>query len=204
MTELSHDEWLKLIFSNTGSPAFCNAPQEPNRPVLQDPPDPNTQIAVVEYGYLCDPNWEPEELPTCREYWDFDGLPPEKQAERLMETAGYDESLLEQEFDIVKPINGWDAEIIAELEVLLGHHLDEPIDPEYISPHDRLHSGPYAIGAYLLLELPEEEQERLGLWVMEGDQPGSDFCGVRFDGDVAELNRALKENGINLFVQDSV
>lgn len=55
--------------------------------------------------------------------------------------------------------------------------------------------------ACLLEQLPVEECGRLGLWLVEGECPGNDFCGVRFKGNVGELNEALARHGINAIVQ---
>ena len=54
----------------------------------------------------------------------------------------------------------------------------------------------------MLDHLPAEEHERLGLRLVEGLSPGNDnFCGVRFRGNVDELNEALARHGINVVVR---
>ena len=52
--------------------------------------------------------------------------------------------------------------------------------------------------------LPWEDVRDLNLTLVEGDVPGSNFCGVRYDGDLDELNRGLAGRGINLIIQGGV
>jgi len=41
---------------------------------------------------------------------------------------------------------------------------------------------------------------RLGLELIDGDHPGSDFVGIAFRGNVTELNRELEQLGMNLII----
>ena len=58
----------------------------------------------------------------------------------------------------------------------------------------------YADGVRLYGSLPREEAMELSLYLVEGDCPGNDFCGVYFDGDLVELNAGLACYGINVIV----
>ena len=90
----------------------------------------------------------------------------------------------------------------SRIELELGGILDEPIDADLMTFDELLRHGPHVPGAYVLDHLPAEEQERLGLKLVEGLSPGNDnFCGVRFRGDVGELNEALARHGINVVVR---
>ena len=75
------------------------------------------------------------------------------------------------------------------------------LDPESASPYQALKYGPYAIGEQVLSVLSEAEQRRLGLCLVEGDCPGSSFCGVRFTGDVVELNKLLDQRDLHLLIR---
>jgi hypothetical protein len=204
MTDVTRRDFLKIAFG-TISVAAISGPMaaiwpagERNRQVVEP------WRVVVEHGYLCDPDWSPDGWPTCREHWDYDSLSHDDRAEQLLQYAGYDAQLLDDEYGIEVPDGGWDDNSLAELEAALGGSLDGPVSSDRLSFHEHLWLGPYAVGAHLLGELPAEECDRLGLWLVEGEHPGSDFCGVRFDGDVMELNAALASHGINVVIGDVI
>ena len=50
----------------------------------------------------------------------------------------------------------------------------------------------------MLAELGDEKAKEIGLHLVEGEHPGSSFCGVAFDGGISELNQALARQGLNL------
>jgi len=51
-----------------------------------------------------------------------------------------------------------------------------------------------------LSEIFDEDASRLGLELIDGDHPGSDFVGIAFRGNVTELNRELEQLGMNLII----
>ena len=78
--------------------------------------------------------------------------------------------------------------------------LDSDIRFEDMSPWNAAQYTEYADGVRLYDSFSLEESMELNLSLVEGDSPGSDFCGVYFTGDVEELNQALQSRGINIVV----
>ena len=74
-----------------------------------------------------------------------------------------------------------------------------------MSPWGAAQYTEYGNGIRLHDALPYEDVRDLNLTLVEGDVPGSNFCGVRYDGDFEEdfdnLNRGLAGRGINLIIQ---
>ena len=50
-------------------------------------------------------------------------------------------------------------------------------------------------------ELSSEDADQLGLYLIEGDTPGSSFAGVQVQTKPQELNRELQKLGINMQVE---
>ena len=161
-------------------------------------------IVSVEDGYLVDPTWDPEIWPTYREHLDYASLSVEEKAEQLITLfSGYDGDAegLEADLEISMPKGGWDDASLIQLEKEFGDSLDDSVDAQHLGFWQNLTLGPHAVGAYLLDQLPDAEQQRLGLVLVEGEYPGSDFCGVWFDGNLDELNESLALHGLNVIVK---
>ena len=78
--------------------------------------------------------------------------------------------------------------------------LDSHIEPDDMSPWNAAQYTEYGAGILLYESLPFENTMELNLNLVEGDCPGSNFCGVHFSGDVEELNNGLRSLGVNLHV----
>ena len=165
------------------------------------PPDP-WFVDIDEEGYLFAEDWDGGDWPTHREYREYDWMSIDEKVQHLLELNWLDEESLLEQHQISKPGGGWDAEVLTRLESVLGAFLDEPVSRGDMSPDDQFRYSRYGVGELVLDRFSLDEQDKLGLWLVEGDSPGSDFTGVRFDGDIAELNRALAKRGANIVVRD--
>ena len=76
--------------------------------------------------------------------------------------------------------------------------LDSSVDLESLSFRELAMTSEYWVGILLFEELDYETQNELRLRLVEGEYPGSTFCGVRFDGLTDELNAELFRRGINI------
>jgi len=204
MTTLNRRDFLKIALGTVSAAALSGPlalvwPEEArSRPVAEP------WLIDLEDGYLVDNAWADDDWPTYREHWDYDWLSIDEKVKQLLTYAGYgDERELFINFEqISKPRSGWHQRALARIEKEIGGILDEPIDPDLMTFDDLMRHGPHVPGTYVLDHLPPEEQERLGLKLVEGLSPGNDnFCGVRFKGDVDELNEALARHGINVVVR---
>ena len=202
MTDISRREFLKIAFGTVSATALSGPlalawpPEAHARPVAE------AWRVGLSGGYLFDDEWteDASDWPTHRDHWDYDCLAIDEKIECLLDHHGYDEQALFEDHLISKPRSGWHERALTRIEEAFGDVLDEPIAPDLMSPHERLWRGPYGVGTHLLEELPPDEVDRLGLWLVEGECPGSDFCGVRFEGDLADLNETLARHGINVHV----
>ena len=203
MTNLNRRDFLKIAFGTVSAAALSGPlalvwPEEArSRPVAEP------WLIDLEDGFLVDRAWVDDDWPTYREHWDYDWLSIDAKIKQLLTYAGYDDDRqLFNEHLISKPRSGWHQRALARIELELGGILDEPIDADLMTFDELLRHGPHVPGASVLDHLPAEEQERLGLKLVEGLSPGNDnFCGVRFRGDVGELNEALARHGINVVVR---
>lgn len=174
----SRREFLKIAFTTVSSVAVANPifgellPESEPRAIA-----PAYKIAIDESGYLYDPDFD-FVLPTWREMLEqelnLSSLSEKKAQEALLQWQGYD------------------AE---ETEYLPD--LDEEVDPQWcIRQWFRDHSE-WTIGFDLYDSLDEEAAERLGLVVIDGEHPGSDFLAVKAR-DAEELQERLWREGINV------
>lgn len=159
-------------------------------------------VDIDEEGYLFAEDWDGGDWATHREYREYDWMSIDEKVQHLLELNWLDEESLLERHQIRKPEGGWDVEVLARLESALGGFLDEPVSRGDMSPDDQFRHSRYGAGGRVLDQFSLDEQDKLGLWLVEGDSPGSDFTGVRFDGDIAELNRALARCSANIIVRD--
>ena len=62
---------------------------------------------------------------------------------------------------------------------------------------ERLENSWYWIGAWLYDNLPADALQRLNLDYVEGGQPDSSFCAVRYTGSLEKINTVLITCGMN-------
>lgn len=202
MANVTRREFLKITFGTASAAALSGPltlvlPKEAHSRPVAEP-----RLIDLEDGYLVDGEWDESMFPTYREQWGYDTLSIKEKVETLLDHWGYDEKTLAQDYEIIRPPKGWDAQSIAEIESTFGDLLDDQVDTEDLSFNDQLRYGPYSVGKDVLDVFNQEEQKELGLWIVEGEHPGSDFCGVRFAGDIDELNEALARHGVNIRVRN--
>lgn len=182
-------------------------PDKPQALPGQDASPPTTPpepwfVDVDEEGYLFAKDWDGGDWPTRREHYEYDWMSIDEKVQHLLEHNCLDEESLLEQHQICKPEGGWDAALLAHLESLLGRFLDEPVSRGEMCPDDQFRHSWYGVGGLVLDQFSLDEQDRLGLWLVEGEHPGSDFTGVCLDGDIGELNRALAKRGANIVVRD--
>ena len=108
----------------------------------------------------------------------LNGLPEEEQVRLLAEWLGIDDP---EELDSC------------------GLGLDDQVDAERVSPHWLAENSEWRAGLELVEQLDADARKRLGLVLIEGEHPGSDFVAVRCDKP-GVLQEALLREGINIAV----
>ena len=96
-----------------------------------------------------------------------------------------------------------EEELHSAVEWLEKEHkdwLDANADHDELSTWDLQHWGRHAIGFHLLEELPDEEIRKLGLAIVDGDHPGSNFYAVHCEASAGELAVAVARAGMNIVV----
>jgi hypothetical protein len=185
-TQVSRREFLKIIFAT--APAVALAHQLPfwpdserSRPISEP-----AEIGRDEYDYLVDPggidfgSW-----PTRQGYFELDDASDEeihKWATQEQDISG-----------IVSDPENWS---VSEIRCWL----EENVELDEISRYAAAEICGYGDGIALYEKLGRERAEDLGLQLVDGCHPGSDFLGVNCSWEVAEVNQALLENGLNLVV----
>ena len=150
------------------------------------------KLALDDYNYLVDPyfDYNPQ-LPTYREFLSLENLTNSELKDALKDdTWRFEQHLKDPDNWSIHEIQGW---------------LEESIGFDDMSPWNAAQYTEYGNGIRLYDALPYEDVRDLNLTLMEGEVPGSNFCGVRYDGDFEEdfdnLNRGLAGRGINLIIQ---
>lgn len=208
---LSRRQFLRILFETAPAaallathPALADAsalqhewPKEKEELPRHDP----IIIELDEDRYLIDPDFEYDDLPTFAQYYNVGEMDDQQRIEFYLEHFDSDP------FDVVAKELELDVDELYELEeldpahvhILDAHYsswLDEPME-DLGFYENALHSE-YWVGIELLEQLGYEHGAGLGLRLIEGDCPGSSFCGVRYDGDPDVLNAQLYQFGINL------
>jgi hypothetical protein len=197
--DLTRRNFLQVVLSTMPVVAFSGPLSSIWPSEKRSKPVAKPYLMNIEYGYLTDPSWEYDEakLPGIRENR-YDGLGLEERLQFFLNWVGEEEDI---EAITGRPVAEWSEADAEVLEDKFADRLDGPEDPEYFTMEDSLRYGPHRAGADLLEALGEEEAYQLGLVLVEGDRPGSSFCGVHFDGDVDDLNHALAKEGLNMVVE---
>lgn len=182
-TEISRRDFIKIAFGTVSAAVLSDPSLAQLLPpgVADLPICPAYPIAIDPSGYLYDPTFD-FVLPSYREMLSKDlslsGLPEEEQIRLFAEWLGID-----------------DPEKLYDYHL----HLDDQVDPESCSPHWLAESSEWHTGLELYEQLDEGARERLGLFLVDGEHPGSDFMAVRCDKPDT-LQEALLREGINVKV----
>ena len=185
--QINRRDFIKFVFGTASAAAVSGAlPLWPTNAMARPVAEP-VRLIVDDYNYLVDPYYDfNPNLPTYREFLSLEGLSKRRLKEALEEDYWRFEHLLKD------PAN-WSVDEIEEW-------LETDIEFDDMSPWMAAQYTEYADGVRLFESLPYEDTAELNLNLVEGDRPGSDFCGVYFDGDIEELNKQLQSRGINIVV----
>ena len=198
-TTVSRRDFLKIVFGTASAAALTHPlsllwPEEAAARPLADP----YILGLDDSGYLIDPayDWRTE-YPPVREEVGYDTCTLRGKLSVFEEQLGLDEMMKYTN----KPLSQWNRNDLAEVERDYNEWLDEPREPETLSFREGALRSPYWPGIEIYEQL-WQEIAALGLVYVEGDAPfGSSFCGVRYDGDLIDLNNALAKGGLNMVVR---
>ena len=84
-----------------------------------------------------------------------------------------------------------------------GHVGTAPVDLEELSRLEAADICGYGTGVRLHQHLGGEHAAAVGLVLIDGEMPGSDFLGVRLDAGIEHANDELTKRGINLLVREA-
>ena len=190
--EIDRRDFIKFVFGTASAVAITGGSSIWPTEALTRPIAEPAKLALDDYNYLVDPyfDYNPQ-LPTYREFLSLENLSNSELKDALKDdTWRFEHHLKDPDNWSVHEIQGW---------------LEESIDFDDMSPWNAAQYTEYGDGIRLYDALPYEDVRDLNLTLMEGEVPGSNFCGVRYDGDFEEdfdnLNRGLAGRGINLIIQ---
>ena len=189
--EIDRRDFVKFVFGTASAVAVSGGSSIWPTEALTRPIAEPAKLALDDYNYLVDPyfDYNPQ-LPTYREFLSLENLSNSELKDALKDdTWRFEHHLKDPDNWSVHEIQGW---------------LEESIDFDDMSPWNAAQYTEYGNGIRLHDALPYEDVRDLNLTLVEGDVPGSNFCGVRYDGDFEEdfdnLNRGLAGRGINLII----
>ena len=189
--EIDRRDFIKFVFGTASAVAVSGGSSIWPTEALTRPIAEPAKLALDDYNYLVDPyfDYNPQ-LPTYREFLSLENLSNSELKDALKDdTWRFEQHLKDPDNWSVHEIQGW---------------LEESIDFDDMSPWGAAQYTEYGNGIRLYDALPYKDVRDLNLTLVEGDVPGSNFCGVRYDGDFEEdfdnLNRGLAGRGINLII----
>ena len=193
--EIDRRDFIKFVFGTASAVAITGGSSIWPTEALTRPIAEPAKLALDDYNYLVDPyfDYNPQ-LPTYREFLSLENLSNSELKDALKDdTWRFDHHLKDPDNWSVHEIQGW---------------LEESIDFDDMSPWNAAQYTEYGNGIRLYDALPNEDVRDLNLTLIEGEVPGSNFCGVRYDGDFEEdfdnLNRGLAGRGINLIIDGGI
>ncbi|MCP4546381.1 MAG: hypothetical protein GY835_07940 [bacterium] len=188
LEEIDRREFLAIVLGTVSAATLALGDGAPWPAEEFARPQAEPMTLALQDGYIVDPSFDygSIELPTHREY-----LTDQYSEERMRKDVrdcivehGCDEAYEWTE----KEVQSWLDEII-DVECLGDYECQERCGSEW------------AEGIWLHNRLDAEMCHHLGLHLVEGDCPGSSFMGVRFTGDLKDLNRELVRQGMNLILE---
>ncbi|MBT6220420.1 MAG: twin-arginine translocation signal domain-containing protein [Rhodospirillales bacterium] len=185
--ELSRREFLKIVFATASATAVSGASVLWPSNAIARPVFEPVYLSVHD-GYIVDPYFDYCDvcLPTFRELHSLEGLEADALKAELEQISDYFEHV------VVDPDN-W---TIDELE----EWLDTQVDMEDMGAWKAMKYTQYGPALEIYEQLAHDDANELGLILVEGCHPGSDFVGIEFHGNLAELNRGFERLGMNLVV----
>ena len=193
--EIDRRDFIKFVFGTASAVAITGGSSIWPTEALTRPIAEPAKLALDDFNYLVDPyfDYNPQ-LPTYREFLSLEILSNSELKDALKDdTWRFELHLKDPDNWSVHEIQGW---------------LEESIDFDDMSPWNAAQYTEYGNGIRLYDALPNEDVRDLNLTLIEGEVPGSNFCGVRYDGDFEEdfdnLNRGLAGRGINLIIDGGI
>jgi hypothetical protein len=190
-TELDRREFLKIVFATTSVVAVSGVTTLWPSNVLPRPVMDPVYLEVDQNGYIVDPGFDYCDMcpPTYREYHSLSGLDNNALKIALDKQPGLIEHLVSDHDNwSIEEVDGW---------------LDEYVELSEMGTWEAMQYTPYGPAIEIYLKMDHVVAAEIGLDLVDGDHPGSDFVGVAFHGDIAELNSALERLGMNLVVTAS-
>ncbi|MBN42077.1 MAG: hypothetical protein CL573_01155 [Alphaproteobacteria bacterium] len=185
-------DFLTLVFGSVSAVAISGGvglwPTEAASRPLAEP----ARLALDYEGYVIDPLFEYcPELPTFRELIGLEDNSPLDSAIELKDELWRFEHIDDD------PQN-WSERDIKEITAWL----DKQVEIEDLGPWQAMKYTEYGAGLRLHESMSFKDAERLGFTLVECPTIGSDFVGLRFDGDIEELNQNLARLGMNLIIAE--
>ena len=173
-------DFIKIVFGTTSMVLLQGAKPLLVEEIEERPAAEPYALELDSGGYIIDAEFDYENYcpPTRREYEGWDELSKRERKDLIAEMGFEDFSSAE--------ILDW---------------LDSPMELEEFGGHEFARMGPCKTGVSLLENMSPKDAHELGLYLVDGEQPGSDFVGVRFTGDLDELNTWFVRNGWNLVIK---
>ena len=191
--EIDRRDFIKIIFGTVSTAAISGPTADLWPTKAKKRPQADPIVFELRSGYIIDPDYDHDaNWPTVREHR-FD-CPPAEAIDHFHDLIGDNSETYDYlEKEIGKPAKKWSKVDVPVLENYFEEELNEKEDPDYLGFSASANYSEYRAGIEVL--------EELGLYLVEGDHPGSSFCGVAFDGDTDKLNQALVHRGLNLRIK---
>lgn len=186
-TDITRRDFLGLVFATATANAVSGGlPLWPSNALARPIAKP-AELFIDGEGYIIDAYFDfLPDLPTFREHLEVVGLDREAAKE-----------VLEREVDrfehIVSDPENWSMEEIEDW-------LDSRLELDDLGPYNAMKYTQYRPGLELYERLDQSVIDELGLELVDCPSMCSDFVGLRYLGDIDELNAGLARHGLNLIV----
>ena len=185
--ELTRRDFIKTVFATASLAAVSSATtlwpaNSLSRPIAEP------IYLTIEDGYIVDAGFDycDLELPTFREHHSLVGLGPAQLKSEL-------EKLFDDMEHLVEDPENWSIDEVKEW-------LDSPVELDNLGLWEAMKHTHYGPGIEIYEKLTREQVDELGIELVDGDHPGSNFMGVAFHGDINELNKVLDRLAMNLII----
>lgn len=189
---LSRRDFLKLALSTISMVALegSDAAYWPSESRLRQLAEPQI-VNIDEWGYLIDPQYSFGDMPyngATLEPWPTNSSFYGVDEMSTKEKHAWYEEYFGDEFD----------------EAYFSAFKEEWVDPDMTSFYFNGMHSEYWVGVHLYHESNSGLIDDAGLVLVEGDCPGSSFCGVKLKKSLPDANRALALHGLNMvFMNES-
>jgi hypothetical protein len=187
-TEISRRDFLKIVFASTSAVAVSGASALWPLDALPRPVAEPVYLEIDGSGYIVDPRFDYCDLdvPTYREYHSLVGF-------RKDELKGELQDIFDKIEHLVSDPDNWSIDEVEEW-------LDASMDIADMGTWEGMRYTHYGPAIQIYEQMSRQDAYRLGLELIDGDHPGSDFVGIAFRGDVTKLNKELEQLGMNLVI----